>query len=73
MIKNGSYKLKVDRAFRCGNSCFSMRAGSVVKVLQIDNDGGKVLLHFGGRDMDWFHNSIMQYLELVSVKFMCVM
>ena len=63
MIKNGAYKLKVDRAFRCGNSCFSMLAGSVVNVLQVDKGGKKVLLHFGGRDMDWFDNSVMQYLE----------
>lgn len=62
----GDYKLKVDRRFRCGISCFGMSAGAVVKVTQIDKEYGKVLIHFGGRDTDWFPDVILSDFEKVN-------
>lgn len=61
----GDYKLKDDKTFRCGVSIFTMRNGSVIKVLQVDKEYRKVLICFGGRDVDWFSDSIMKYLEMV--------
>ena len=61
----GIYKLKRGRGFRCGISCFTLPEGATVKVSQLDKSTGKVLIHFGGRYVEWFSDSILNDFEKV--------
>lgn len=61
----GTYKLKRERGFRCGVSCFTLPEGATVNVDQVDKSRGKVLIHFGGRDVDWFSDLILNDFEKV--------
>jgi hypothetical protein len=55
----GTYKLNEDSRFRCGVSSFGLSAGANVEVKQFDKEYRKVLIDFGGRDIDWFSDSIL--------------
>lgn len=61
----GVYKLKEDRLFRCGVSVFEVKEGAIIEIKQVDRDGRKVLIDFGGRDIDWFSDGCMVSLERV--------
>lgn len=57
----GDYRLKQDRAFRCGSCSFTMASGSCVSVVQ-ENDS-QVLLSFGDRMFEWYHRSVLDDFE----------
>lgn len=59
------YKLKEDCRFVCGMTSFGLSAGAVVQVNQIDASTHKVLIDFGDRLADWFHESILAKFEAV--------
>lgn len=60
---NKQYRLKADYRFAVSNESFTMKAGSTVTVEKVDEARRKLLIRFDGRTVDWFHNSIMSYLE----------
>ena len=57
------YKLKEDDRFVCGSTSFGLSAEAVVEVVQTDPSTRKVLIDFGGRMVDWFHESILTKFE----------
>ena len=59
------YKLKEDGRFVCGITSFGLPAGAVVQVTQADPATHKVLIDFGGRLVDWFHESVLSKFEAV--------
>lgn len=59
------YRLKEDERFVCGVTSFGVPAGAVVVVRQTDASTHKVLIDFGGRLIDWFHESILSKFEAV--------
>lgn len=59
------YKLKEDSRFVCGITSFELSAGAVVQVTQTDPVTRKVLIDFGGRLVDWFHESVLSKFEAV--------
>lgn len=59
------YRLKEDGRFVCGVTSFGLPAGAVVYVRQTDSSGGKVLIDFGERLIDWFDESILSRFEAV--------
>ena len=59
------YKLKADGRFVCGTTSFGLSAGAVVQVTQTDPSTHKVLIDFGGRMVDWFHESVLAKFEAV--------
>jgi len=59
------YRLKEDRRFVCGVTSFIFPAGAVVVVRQTDPSTNKVLIDFGERLIDWFHESILSKFEAV--------
>ena len=59
------YKLKEDDRFVCGATSFGLSAGAVVQVTQTDPSTHKVLIDFGGRMVDWFHESVLAKFEAV--------
>lgn len=61
----GDYKLVEDSRFRVGVTSFGMSSGVLVKVTQVDMEYNKVLVDFGGRNVDWFHESILDKFEKV--------
>lgn len=64
MIQIGSYVLKESHRFRCGMSSFELSKGAKVRVAQLDTQNNKVLIDFGGRDCDWYHNSVLDLFDL---------
>ena len=60
------YKLKEDINVRCGYSSFLMTRDSVVSVKQEDEISSKVLIHWGGRDVDWYPTSILKKMEKIN-------
>lgn len=56
-------KLKESRRFRCGVTSFHCRQGKLVYLMQRSKTTGKVLLDFGSRRVDWFHESILDCFE----------
>lgn len=59
------YKLKEKMQFRCGVSSFELSQGAIVHVIQKDYGANKVLISFGGRDIDWYSDSILNNFEKV--------
>lgn len=59
------YKLKEDGRFVCGMTSFGIPAGVVVQVTQTDPSTHKVLIDFGDRMVDWFHESVLAKFEAV--------
>lgn len=59
------YRLKEDGRFICGVTSFGLSAGAVVEVCQTDASTNKVLIDFGGRMIDWFHETILSKFEAV--------
>lgn len=55
----GRYKCLEGTHVRCGVSCFSIPKHATVNVLQVDTENSKVLIHFGGRDSDWYSISFL--------------
>lgn len=56
----GRYRTKRTRSFRSGSSVFELEAGSVVNVDHQSMDN--LLLHFGGKDYEWYHKTILDDL-----------
>ncbi|QDP66507.1 MAG: hypothetical protein Tp1111DCM1126091_13 [Prokaryotic dsDNA virus sp.] len=50
---NGYYTAKERIRVRCGVSTFQLPEGAKVFAEQFDWDNKKVLVRFGGRDIDW--------------------
>jgi hypothetical protein len=61
----GKYRLKSDGVFRCGITTFGLSAGSIVEVTQLDKEGRKVLIDFGGRMVDWYSDRMLDRFEAV--------
>lgn len=60
-MKTGDkYRATKDARYRTAMSSFEISAGHVVTIRQVDRDTQKVLVDFGGGDMDWFSNHIIQ-------------
>ncbi len=59
----GTYVLNEGCAFRCGVSSISLCKGAVVIVRQVDVEGRKILIDFGGRDVDWIDDGVMSKLD----------
>ena len=57
------FRLKKDSRFICGGTSFGLSAGAVVTVTQTDKSTNKVLIDFGGRMVDWFHESILNQFD----------
>lgn len=56
--------LRTDIRFTCGTTTFDCMAGKVAFLRQRDERNRKVLLDFGGRMVDWFHESILEYFDM---------
>jgi hypothetical protein len=60
-------KLKAFRSFRAGVSVFSLCAGTLVDVQQVDHRNRKYLINFGGGLVDWVSKAVIdQDFELAS-------
>lgn len=62
----GQWSLSYDMRFRCGSSCFGLSCGALVQVVQVDKSTGKVLIKFSDRDIDWYHESILENFEQIA-------
>ena len=65
MSKLGKYKLKECSRFRVGVTSFGMASGATVNVTQVDKEYNKVLVDFGGKNVDWFLESVLGKFEKV--------
>lgn len=52
--------LRTKRRFTCGTASFSCDAGKLVFLRQHDKQNRMVLLDFGDRYVDWFHESVLE-------------
>ena len=62
----GTYQSTAIKGFRCGISSFILKAGSTVEVRQHDRQHRKILIDFGGRDIDWFPENELKWFEKVN-------
>ncbi len=64
----GKYRLKKDVRVRTGVTVFTITKNAEIEVTQQDKTNHKVLIDFGSRDIDWFHNSwLSKYAEKIIV------
>lgn len=59
MQTGDKYRTTKDGRFLTGGIGFSVAAGYVVTVRQVDRANNKVLIDFGGRMVDWFSQGLL--------------
>jgi hypothetical protein len=59
MQTGDKYRTTKDGRFLTGGTTFSVKAGFVVTVRQIDQVNKKVLIDFGSRMVDWFSPGLL--------------